>query len=214
MRHQPTIEYLRECFSLDNITGILTWNTRPSSHFRPGKRSSETAACIWNTRYSGIAAGSRGDGGYLRVRIAGKIFMAHRVIVAITLGAWPNELYDVDHKNGVTHDNRPSNLRVVSKSMNQQNRTYLDKRNTSGVAGVVWCKQSSKWRAVVSDPSNGKQKVLGVFERIDQAAAARRYFVENCYAGFIQHAELRTSDLIRPPRYRKSRIGNGPEVKA
>ena len=68
---------------------------------------------------------------------------AHRVIVALTKGEWPD--HEVDHENQSKSDNRPANLREATQPQNAQNAS-LRSDNTSGVKGVNWDKQRRKWR--------------------------------------------------------------------
>lgn len=44
----------------------------------------------------------------------------------------------IDHKDGITSDNRRSNLRRATRSTNGQNRIGLSAHNTSGVTGVFY----------------------------------------------------------------------------
>lgn len=62
----------------------------------------------------------------------------------------------VDHINGDKRDNRRANLRVVTFAENVQNRTRLPANNTSGIRGIVWDRNRSKWIAQVK---NGWQNV-------------------------------------------------------
>jgi hypothetical protein len=61
------------------------------------------------------------------------------------------------------------NLRLTTYSENQQNRKR-DSRNKSGRTGVSWDKGTQKWRAKIC--LNRKQTHLGVFDTIEEAAAA------------------------------------------
>lgn len=73
----------------------------------------------------------------------------HRIIVA-RMGFTDLTRKDkVDHINGLTLDNRRSNLRVVSNSQNLQNRTGLDANNTTGYRGVWWEADRLKYRGCV-----------------------------------------------------------------
>lgn len=51
----------------------------------------------------------------------------------------------VDHKMGDKLDNRKSELRVTSPSLNQVNRRKRNKNNASGIRGVDRC--GNRWRA-------------------------------------------------------------------
>ena len=56
-----------------------------------------------------------------------------------------NKNYDVDHINGCQLDNRPENLRIVSKSVNIINSTK--RQHKFGIAGVSYNKRTSCYTA-------------------------------------------------------------------
>jgi hypothetical protein len=57
-------------------------------------------------------------------------------------------------------------LRECFHSQNSQN-SRTSKLNTSGVKGVVWCKQKQKWRARIH--ADGKEFHVGFFDNIKKA---------------------------------------------
>ena len=75
----------------------------------------------------------------------------------------------VDHINHDTLNNTRSNLRNVSRLLNQQNR-LLYKNNKSGVAGIRWDKKSNKWK--VEFKVNSKAIYVGCFIDKEQALKA------------------------------------------
>lgn len=75
----------------------------------------------------------------------------------------------IDHINGIKHDNRRENLRSATNTQNQHN-VGRNSKNTSGFKGVSWCKANNKWRAYIK--INGKPKYLGVFETPELAHEA------------------------------------------
>ena len=92
----------------------------------------------------------------------------HRVIWAMVYGDWPKG--QIDHIDGNGLNNRIQNLRDVTHSENQRNKR-LQSRNKSGHSGVTWYKPTQKWQAFIS--VDGKQKHLGHFGTVEEAAAAR-----------------------------------------
>lgn len=108
------------------------------------------------------------SGGYKTVQFCGRRIMAHRLAWILQTGAAPFEV--VDHINGDAQDNRWSNLRSVSQSMNLRN-ARLRKDNTSGCPGVFFTKRDRCWIARIK--INRKEIHLGYFETKDRAVAAR-----------------------------------------
>lgn len=92
----------------------------------------------------------------MQVRIDGKYYLLHRLAWMYVHGEFPNG--DIDHINRVRNDNRLTNLRVVNRCVNQQNRS-LQVNNTSGVAGVIYGKKSNSWIARIK--ANNKYYHLG-----------------------------------------------------
>lgn len=73
----------------------------------------------------------------------------------------------VDHINGNTLDNRRSNLRVVTRSENSQNRLGPSTHNKSGYRGVYKHSQVDKW--VVQIIKNRKKIYTKLFDSLDDA---------------------------------------------
>lgn len=90
----------------------------------------------------------------------------------------------VDHINHNTLDNTRKNLRVTTIKYNSRNRSGKNKNNTSGYRNVCWLKDENKW--IVQLQVNGKNKVLGRFDDVDEAGKfaeemRQKYYGE--YAG-------------------------------
>jgi len=104
--------------------------------------------------------------GYAQGKIGGKVNRIHKMITQHFNG-------HVDHENHDRLDNRFSNLRDVTPSENQRNRS-IGSLNKSGHIGINEVKgvRGSTWRTTIWD---GKKKVhLGVFKTIDKAIVARK----------------------------------------
>jgi hypothetical protein len=119
-------------------------------------------------RYRGEEAGWRMKSGHIRIKLDGHAYLAHRLAWFLAHGTWPELL---DHINQNPADNRIENLREASRYTNRLN-SRLGKNNKSGYTGVFLHKVTGKWGAVAS--INGKQKHFGVFEKIEDAVAARK----------------------------------------
>lgn len=151
MKKLPDIEVLRSLFSYSRGTGVLT----------------RVSVAGPNTK-SGDKAGTPNKRGTLRVMIFGSLYPVHRVVWAVCTGKDPYP-FEIDHRNGVTSDNRRRNLRIATRVGNTQNRG-LSRNNTSGYTGVSLDRRSGKY--VASIGSGGKQIRLGSFETPRKAHAA------------------------------------------
>ena len=142
--------------------GTLIWKPVPLKYVKDAR-----AQKIFNTRYSGkLASTQRADGRFVD-SIRGRKVFSHRVVFALVHGFWP--LGEIDHINGDHTDNRPCNLRDVSKSGNMRNQKRSAK-NTSGSTGVHM--QRGKWRAYIQE--GGKSAHLGFFACKTAAAISRK----------------------------------------
>jgi hypothetical protein len=116
----------------------------------------------------GDVAGNFAGIGYKQTRVDGKRYKNHRLIWLWHHGYFPEN--DLDHINRVRDDNRIENLREVNRVCNLLNAKQR-KSNRSGVTGVSWYKESSKWCAGIKIHS--KRIHLGLHDTILEAARAR-----------------------------------------
>lgn len=140
---------LRSLLAYDPETGVFRWR-KPRPNCTPG-----------------TVAGGKTSYGYWKISIEGRPYLAHRLVWLLSYGTWPEQ--EIDHANGVRDDNRLRNLRVATASQNQANKG-MRADNASGVKGVCWDKSRKMWLAGIS--INGRQKFLGRFAILEQAAAA------------------------------------------
>lgn len=118
---------------------------------------------------AGDAAGSRHVSGYIEVSIDGVQHKAHRLAWLYMNGEWPES--EIDHINGVRHDNRAANLRLATRAENMQNkRRYAS--NSSGVQGVCFHRATGKWSSSIQ--AGKKRYHLGVFGSKEDAGEAYR----------------------------------------
>lgn len=99
----------------------------------------------------------------------------HHLVWVLAHGEWPES--EIDHKDRDGLNNRPGNLRLVTHAINGRNLPLL-RNNKSGIAGVQWRPDFSRWVAQVKVRSGDKQKsiYLGSFETIFDAACARKSY--------------------------------------
>lgn len=169
MANAPTLFELSHLLRYEPETGGLFWLPRPAEMFLNGRRSTAAqAAAAFNRRFAGRDPTVVGAQGYKLLTIAGRKFLAHRLIWKMVHNVEPEQ---IDHINGVRTDNRLVNLRSVTQAENAKN-FRKSRRNTSGVTGVNYRKDRGVWRAFIH--VGGKIVHLGTFPTIEKAAEARR----------------------------------------
>ena len=111
-------------------------------------------------------SGSPNAAGYLRTRIAGKLYYNHRLIWFLHHGTWPEV---IDHINGDRQDNRLENLRACTQSGNMRNSKNKSSSST-GVKGVTWRPTKNRFRARIT--VDGKEVCVGHFLTLEEARIA------------------------------------------
>lgn len=99
-----------------------------------------------------IAGGVRPDG-YIQIAVAGKLYLAHRLLVFVRDGSFPEQ---VDHINGIKNDNRSENLRSVSCALNSRNQK-LSSANKFGQSGIRFRSTRNAFEAYWTE-QNGKTR--------------------------------------------------------
>ncbi|MES2832860.1 MAG: HNH endonuclease [Pseudomonadota bacterium] len=148
----PTYEALAELFTLDWETGELKRRVPCKSINLASQRN----------------AGPTKER-YKQVRVNGVQYRQHRIVLVLATGQAIPEGMDVDHINLNKHDNRPCNLRVVTRSQNRAN-TRLAVTNSSGYKGVWYNPVRGKFEAQIN--VRGARRRLGRFSTAEQAAQA------------------------------------------
>ena len=106
---------------------------------------------------------------YVKIRIDGKKYYAHRLAWLYTYGDWPKD--QIDHLYQDSLNNRLINLREVTNAENLKNRKRQN-NNRSGVTGVHFHNKAQKWEAYIT--VNFKRIYLGHFDLKDDAIVARK----------------------------------------
>lgn len=110
-------------------------------------------------------AGSLHHTGYRFISLFGKRYLEHRLAWFYIYGVWPDEL---DHKDTVKHHNWITNLREVSKSGNQQNRTKpMITNKSTGLLGASFSKSHQKFVAKIWD--SGRVRHIGYYDTKEEA---------------------------------------------
>jgi hypothetical protein len=164
MKHLPA-SVLHELLAYDPENGIITWRN-------PGYRAAikETAGTL------------NGVGGTL-IMINQVQYLARKIVWCMMTGLWP--ALEVNHLDADNTNFKWSNLRLASRSENAVTRKRR-KDNTSGHKGIYWCRQTQKWRVIISN--NGQTEHLGRFEELDDAIRERTRRMTSLYGEFYDVA--------------------------
>lgn len=142
--------------------------------------------CDKKGRKTKIAKSTKAGGihplGYIKMRVDGKMYMAHRIIFKMF-----NKDYEgatLDHINNNPSDNRIENLRLATREENNRN-AVLRKDNKSGVKGVYWNPRDKYWTAAIS--YNKQRKVLGNFKDLSLAKEFIELVREMVHGKFANH---------------------------
>jgi len=166
-----TAEIARELLTYNPDTGKLYWKERPAKYFK----NPNYIKC-WNTKWAGkealtaITRRKSGQIARLEGRILNKKYSTHRIVWLIYYGEWPKN--QIDHINQDPTDNRIKNLRDVTCSENNKNKT-LQNNSTTGYVGVYFYKHKryKKYRAEIY--TNKIRKHLGYYDTVEEAVSAR-----------------------------------------
>ena len=145
----PPIDLLRDLLKYDPVTGGIFWRVSRG----PLKADSK--------------AGSLNQNGYWIIQLSGKLIYLHRLAWALyhEEEVTPDDI--IDHISGDKTDNRIVNLRKVTYSENNLNRSY--KPNTSGHRGVYYNKHGNKkWQVKLG------REYLGCYDTIEEALKVRQ----------------------------------------
>ena len=157
-----TAKIVRDLITYSPDTGKLFWKERPNQKlFNKGYAGKET--------FTAITLRESGEIGRLDGRLFNKTYSAHRIAWLIYYGEWPKG--QIDHINHDPTDNRIKNLRDVTASENNRNRT-LQKNNKVNFNGVFFDKQTNRYRAQIK--IDGVKKCLGRYDTVEEAIAARK----------------------------------------
>lgn len=134
----PPLAELREFFEV-----------RPIAPDELGKHGGLFALKKSGSRLPGDIAGSRvydarRDRFEWYVKLKGKRYTVSRIIYYMFYGVNPGN-YEVDHFDKNSDNNNAANLRLAVLPSLQNHNKNIQKNNTSGAVGVIWCKRANKW---------------------------------------------------------------------
>lgn len=144
-----TAQELRQIANYESETGVFTWKITKSSVAKAG-----TEFGSWDLY------------GYKTVRINRKSYKLHRLAWLYVHGKMPK--HDIDHINGIRHDNRIINLRDVTRKTNLENQTrrHTVKKYTS-LIGAYFDPKKNVFYSRIS--INNKSIHLGSFDTEQKA---------------------------------------------
>lgn len=140
--------------SYDPETGVFVWIKPTGRKAKVGNRVGATKA----------------SNGSTTLCVAGVQYQAHRVAMLFITGSPLSKESVVCHVNGDVGDNRIENLRVVTPSVNSQNRRKPRSGSVSGFMGVTATRTPGVWTAIIC--LEGKNHYLGRFTTPEAAHQA------------------------------------------
>ncbi len=155
-----TADRLRHLLFYDPDTGMFTW-------LNP----------LGTVAKRGDPAGAKPDHGYIRLRVEGRLYKAHRLAWLYVYGKFPDA--EIDHINRDGLDNRIGNLREATRSQNMMNG-IARKNNKAGVKGVH--RKGGRW--VASICKNSKPISIGYFLTKEEAAEAYQIAAQRLHGSF------------------------------
>ena len=151
-RTELTAERLRYLLSYDSESGIFHWRNPTCTRIKVGD----------------LAGRSCNRNRYRRIKLDGREYLARRLAWLYVSGVWPQCV--IDHKHGTSVGDGIDNLRDVSQSFNQQNRTAAGRNSNTGILGVSYCSKTCKFRARIE--VRGRDIYLGHHVKVQDAQAA------------------------------------------
>lgn len=118
----------------------------------------------------------RTNSGYIATRYNSRKVLLHKLI----LGDIENK-HNIDHINHNKYDNRKINLRFVTRSQNNINKS-IQRNNTSGVPGVQWHNRDKVWEVYIT--INNKKTYMGRYTDFAQAVLFRKQLEQKYYGEF------------------------------
>lgn len=159
--NHPSLDRIRELLSYDPETGV----------FRARKMRNRLAP--------GDIVGWLATNGYRIITLDHQRYRAHHLAWFWVVGKWPSEL---DHRDGNRDNNRFSNLRECTRSLNHANRK-IQSNNVCGLKGVHQ-HPDGRWRAQIR--KSGQRFHLGLFQTKEEAHAAYLVAARDIFGDFAR----------------------------
>lgn len=162
----PSVSRLYHLFSLDKDTGNLLHKKKCGTK-------------------EGSVAGAFMPQGYIRVKIDGRLYLAHRVVYKMACGEDPGE-YEIDHIDGDKRNNRPHNLRIATRHQNRQNVGSY-KSNKVRMKGVWYDKNRKCFLCSVQ--SFGDRETFGPFATAEDASQVYEMVSKERFGEFYKESD-------------------------
>lgn len=147
-------------------TNITAQRLRELLHYNPETGVFTNRVNRGNRGKAGEVTGTKRPGGYVMVGVEGRVYYAHRLAWMYMGGGWPEQ--DIDHIDGDPSNNRFTNLRDVSTTVNCQNMRRAKTNSRTGVLGV----SRHRKKYIVWICINKKRVYLGLYATEEAAAIA------------------------------------------
>lgn len=168
-----TSDRLRSVLDYDKETGRFSWRVTGRGIRGIGARA-------------GAVSDSGGGKKYVKIRIDGKLYFAHRLAWLWVHGVWPDR--EIDHEDSDGTNNALGNLRLASSGQNRCN-TLIRSDNTSGFKGAV--KDGPRgWSAQIT--IDGVVRRFSGFKSAEEAALAYDELARGAFGEFA-----RTNEAMR-----------------
>jgi hypothetical protein len=161
----PPVEVLREHFSYDPETGIVSRLKKSAHRHKVGEQ-----------------VGTVNGSGYLATQFLYQPIKVHRIAWKLHTGQEPPN--QIDHINQNPTDNRWENLRAASHRLNCANRSR--KRQGPGLPGTQQ-RSSGRWSAYGGGGSEGRIH-LGTYDTVEEAHQAHVRWHMSRYGEFSTYA--------------------------
>lgn len=159
-----TLQRLKDVLEYCPETGLFRW-------IKSGKGVKST-----KDRIAGCLSKSSLGIVYIKIRIDGRLYYAHRLAWLYMTGEWP--VYEVDHQNRNGLDNRFCNLRAATSSDNKANRLVKSSNPYKGIT-----KRGKKWIAQIAK-KDSRYTYLGIFTSAEDAANAYDFAARSLHGEF------------------------------
>ncbi|WHA40168.1 HNH endonuclease [Agrobacterium larrymoorei] len=159
------LDRLKEVLHYDPLTGIWTWLVRTSTRI-----------------HIGDVAGRTDPLGYVRIKVDGIEYLAHRLAWFYMTG--DNDPAELDHKDGHPSNNRFKNIREATRSQNTANtRLRTGKTLPKGVS-----LSANGLRYIAQFVHKRVTRYLGTFDTPAEAHAAYMFAAKDHHGAFARAA--------------------------